>query len=159
MKLNNWPIPPAPTPHLLNTSEGKLQSAMFQWAWNAYPQFRRMLFHVNQKSRNAIEGNKMRAMGVVKGPSDLVLLAPAGRVVWIEVKVPQVGALQAASLGIQSRAAGQQSPEQVEFQRKAEAWGHEYVVVETLAAFQGVVVRHWGAPSAGVAPGFVEVIY
>lgn len=134
----------APTRDDLNSAEGKLQSTMFLWAWNAYPENRRMLFHVNNKARNKIEGNKFKAMGVVKGPSDLVLLAPGGRTVWIEVKVPQVGALQAAEFAVQVRAGGKQSEEQQDFQRKAEAWGHTYVIVETLGAFQAVVRGYWG---------------
>lgn len=117
---------------------------MFLWAWNTYPQNRRLLFHINNKARNKIEGNKFKAMGIVKGPSDLALLAPGGRTIWIEVKVPQIGALQASALGILPRPEGKQSQEQEDFQRKAESWGHTYVIVETLQEFKEVVRKYWG---------------
>ncbi len=141
-----YPIQDAPTGQDLNASESKLQSEMFLWAWNTYPQYRRMLFHINNKARNAVEGNKFKAMGVVRGPSDLALLAPGGRTIWIEVKVPEIGELQAAEFGIAPRAEGKQSEEQEDFQRKAEAWGHTYVIVERMEEFQEVVKEYWGAP-------------
>lgn len=55
-------------------SEDQLQAKCFQWFHNTYPAHRGKLFHVNQKARNAIEGNKFKAMGVVPGVSDFILI-------------------------------------------------------------------------------------
>ena len=105
-------------------SEAKLQSDCFIWFWNNYPEQRQMLFHVNNKARNAIEGNKMKAMGVVKGVSDMILVMP-GRVMFIEFKT----------------GTGRQSPEQLHFQQKVEERGHMYAVIRTFGEFQGLVTK------------------
>lgn len=55
-------------------TEDNLQATIFQWHWNNRPSERGQLFHVNQKARNAIEGNRMKAMGVVPGVSDLIYI-------------------------------------------------------------------------------------
>ena len=82
-------------------SEDKLQSECFQWAWNTFPDTRRLLFHVPnerdtgipswikkllkehfplaldfliRKSNPKIQGMRNKAIGVVSGVFDLVLL-------------------------------------------------------------------------------------
>lgn len=53
-------------------SEDKLQSQCFQWAWNAHPQTRRLLWAVpNGGWRHVIEAMKLKATGVVKGVHDM----------------------------------------------------------------------------------------
>lgn len=84
-----------------------------------------MLFHVNNKARNAIEGNKFKAMGVIKGVSDLVLILPMGRVIWIELKTP----------------AGTQQPAQREFEAKVTQRGHTYLIIRSLEEFQKLVIE------------------
>ncbi len=59
---------------MIDISEHALQAKCFIHHWNAYPEYRGLLFHVNNKSRNAIEGNKMRSLGVCSGIPDLVYL-------------------------------------------------------------------------------------
>lgn len=107
-------------------TEETLQSKCFQWFWNdpRLIDHRQMLFHVQQKAKNAIEGARFKAIGVVKGISDLVLILSGGRVVWIELKLPE----------------GQQSKEQIDFQRKVEKRGHKYVIVRTLKEFQDLIL-------------------
>jgi hypothetical protein len=53
-------------------SEDKLQSECFQWAWNTYPQTRRLLWAVpNGGSRHPLEAMKLKSTGVVKGVHDM----------------------------------------------------------------------------------------
>lgn len=69
-------------------------------------------------------------LGVLPGAADLVLVLPAGRVVWIEVKVPKTD----------RHAAGRQSDEQEAFQRSVEAMDHTYVVIQSVEAYQALLI-------------------
>lgn len=101
-------------------SEAAFQSKCFQWHWNNYPEERGRLFHINQKAANRIEGNRMKAMGVVAGVSDMVYLKPVGVCVFIEMKTKD----------------GAQSPDQKKFQALVEALGFKYRVVRTEDEFR-----------------------
>lgn len=106
-----------------NWKEEKLQAECFQWHWNTYPHLRKTLFHVQQKAKNKIEGAKFKAMGVVQGVSDLILVCP-GKTVYIELKVE----------------GGRQSKEQIDFQKIIEEYGcQEYYLVRSLEEFQQMV--------------------
>lgn len=91
-----------------------------------------MLFHVQNKARNRIEGAKFKAMGVVAGVSDLILIGN-GRVVFVELKT----------------GSGSQSADQREFERKVQARGHMYVVIRDEAAFRNLVAALWGPAQNG----------
>jgi len=59
----------------LDKSEIQIQAEMFQWAWNTFPQTRRLLFHVpNGGNRSAREGMQFKASGVIAGVPDLLFL-------------------------------------------------------------------------------------
>lgn len=100
-------------------SEDQLQSQCFQDHWNRFPEKRRRLFHINQKAKNIIEGNRMKAMGVIPGVSDFAYLIPHS-VRWVEMKTEN---------GLQSR-------EQKEFQSLVESLGMEYHICRSLEHFQ-----------------------
>ncbi len=104
-------------------SEDQLQSTCFQWHWNNYPDERGMLFHVNQKARNAIEGNRMKAMGVVPGVSDMIYLKGP---VFIEMKTED----------------GKQSPDQKRFQKLTESLGFKYGIVRTFEQFIELILNN-----------------
>ena len=97
-------------------SEEQLQAQIFQWHWNNVPSERGLLFHVNQKARNAIEGNRMKAMGVVSGVSDLIYLKPGGQIILMELKMED----------------GRQSSAQVEWEQKVKQAGYDYRIVRNL---------------------------
>ncbi|SEA59515.1 VRR-NUC domain-containing protein [Arachidicoccus rhizosphaerae] len=133
-----WPVPnsnkgPKPTAsgqfspasNLIGNeqTESRLQADITQWFWNTYPEHRGMLFHVNNKARNAIEGNKFKAMGVVKGVSDLVLVLPQGRILFIELKTPT----------------GSQEAAQKEWQAKVQERGHNYIIIRSLEEFKALI--------------------
>lgn len=100
-------------------TESRLQAEIFQYHWNHYPNERGLLFHVNNKARNAIEGNKMAAMGVVKGVSDLIYLCPGGKPVLIELKLWD----------------GKISKEQVKWQATVQRAGYSYMILRSLQEF------------------------
>lgn len=119
------------------TPEGKIQCEIFQWHWNNHPSLRRTLFHVNNKSMNKIEGSRMKAKGVVKGPSDLILICPPsiksqpGKTAYIEVKTPE----------------GTQESEQKEFQKQVEEYGcQEYYIVRSAQEGIELITRLQGLP-------------
>lgn len=56
-------------------TEDQLQEKCFQWAWNTYPQTRRLLWAVpNGGCRHLYEAQKFKATGVIAGVHDLHLL-------------------------------------------------------------------------------------
>lgn len=96
-----------------NWAEDRFQSEMFLKHWNYYPHERKRFCCINNNSRNAIEGNRNKAKGVIEGVSDTFYLQPNGRVVWLEFKIPG---------GIQSAA-------QKDWQRICESLGHTYKLI------------------------------
>lgn len=104
-------------------AELSLQSDCFKWFHNTFHNERKMLFHVNNKARNAIEGNKFKAMGVVTGVSDFILVL-TGEVVFIELK----------------NSKGRQSEDQASFEAKVLMRGHNYYIVRSLQQFQKLVI-------------------
>ena len=99
-------------------TEHQLQVQIFTYHWNNYPDQRRRLFHVNNKTRNAIEGKTFQLMGVIPGVSDFILIKP-GSILFIELKTD----------------AGFQSAEQKQFQQIVESCGHTYKICRSLADF------------------------
>lgn len=102
-------------------SEDQLQSTCFQWHWNNLPEERGMLFHVNQKARNKIEGNRFKAMGVVPGVSDMIYLR---KLTFIEMKTED----------------GKQSKEQKEFEILVTSLGYVYVICRSLEQFKKIIL-------------------
>ena len=105
--------------------EAKLQARCFLWHWNEYPEDRRMLFHIDNNSYNRIIGAQKKALGVVRGPSDLCYVIDAGHVVWLECKFGD----------------GVQSEEQKEWERKVTQRGHIYILFRTFEEFQKIIRR------------------
>jgi hypothetical protein len=99
--------------------EDQLQGQIFQWHWNNRPRERGLLFHVNNKARNAIEGNRFKAMGVIPGVSDLIYLKPGGKPLFIELKTET----------------GSQSGPQKDWQAAIEVAGYRYIICRSLAEF------------------------
>jgi hypothetical protein len=98
-------------------SEEQLQAQIVEYHRAAYPEQQGLLFHVNNKARNRIEGNKMKAMGVQEGVSDLVWLCPGGVPLLLEVKFET----------------GDQTPAQKRWQHQVDAAGYRYQIVRTLS--------------------------
>ena len=77
------------------------------------------MFLVHNSPRNAIDGNRLKAIGMVAGVSDLIYLREGLPPLCLEFKTP---------IGSQQRV-------QKEWQKIAEATGCEYVVVRSMADF------------------------
>jgi hypothetical protein len=56
-------------------SEERLQAQFWEWAWNTYPQFRRLMWAVpNSTNTNAIQASRLKATGLLPGVWDLHVL-------------------------------------------------------------------------------------
>lgn len=71
-------------------NENKIQHEVVKWFSQKYPQYRGLLFEVNNNPANVKHALKRRAMGMISGVSDLIFIIPrTGKVAGIEVKAPQ----------------------------------------------------------------------
>ena len=52
-------------------TELRLQASCFQWHWNKFPEERGRLFMIHNNPRNKIDGNRLKAAGMVAGVADL----------------------------------------------------------------------------------------
>ena len=109
-------------------TEHQLQAMCTQWFWNTYPTWRRMLVTIDNNSYNQIEGNKKKALGVVRGASDLMLIS-ARAVFFVELKV----------------GANVQSAQQKDFQEKVEARGHTYIIIKSFEDFKAFICNTIGS--------------
>lgn len=109
---------------MLPVTEDQLQATCFLWHWNNFHNERGLLFHVQQKARNAIEGNRFKAIGVVSGVSDMIYLKPGGRPILIEMKTET----------------GHQSAAQKEWEATARSAGYEYVICRSFEQFQQIIL-------------------
>ena len=65
--------------------EAKFQRALVEFINNnSVPGV--LVFHVNNNGKNAIDGARLKALGVVPGIADLVCVAEGGRVFMLELK-------------------------------------------------------------------------
>lgn len=103
-------------------TESYLQAQCFQWHWNNYPEQRKKLFMVHNNPKNPIDGNRLKAQGMVAGVSDLMLLRNNRPPLCIEIKLPK----------------GKQQPVQIEWQQVAESTGAEYVIIRSLDEFKAL---------------------
>jgi hypothetical protein len=100
------------------TSEVKIQSQIFQWHWNNYPEERGLLCYNLNNSANKIQGAQNKALGLIKGRSDLVYYYK-GSATMIELK----------------NATGKQTKEQIVWQELVESQGFIYLVMRSLEDF------------------------
>ena len=104
----------------MELTESRIQADCFQLHWNTYPDSRGRLFMVHNNPRNAIDGNRLKAMGMVAGVSDMMLLRQDKPPLCIEIKTEK----------------GTQQRNQKEWQQVAESTGAKYVVVRNLEEFK-----------------------
>ena len=104
-------------------TEHQIQAQIIRY-WNEnYPQYRKCLFHVQQKASNALEGARFKTLGVTAGVSDLILLAPNGITYFLELKDQT----------------GKQSDHQKAFQQQATSLNHIYRIIRSLDEFIDLV--------------------
>lgn len=106
-----------------NFSERKIQQSIVIWFKNNYclnyhtPQC--LIFSVPNEGRSKIETLQKKAIGMMAGVSDLIIVRP-GEVIFVEVKTPN----------------GTQSKSQKVFQSLVEALGFRYLLVRSLEQFK-----------------------
>src|SRR6056297_1637998 len=70
-------------------TEQQLQHSIVMWFSQQYPQYRGLLFEINNDTQAMKQAMKRRAMGMIAGASDLGLINPwNGQFIGIELKAP-----------------------------------------------------------------------
>jgi hypothetical protein len=104
-------------------TESRLQSEVYTWFHNTYPEQRGQLFMIYNNPKNAAHGAILKAMGMVAGCSDLIYLAPTGKVYFLECKLPE----------------GVQSKDQKKFENMVSGIGHTYRIFRSVEQFQEII--------------------
>jgi hypothetical protein len=122
--------PPRPKQNKRGAPEGKIQAECVAWFWNTYPEYRGLLFHVpNEGNRESkTDGAYRKALGLVSGVSDLILLVPNEyfHALCIEMKTE----------------IGKQSDAQIVWQQKVENQRYKYVVIRSLEGFKKEIIDY-----------------
>jgi len=107
-------------------TEDKIQQEIFIYFSQNYPTG--LIFAVpNGGSRNKREGKKLKNTGVLAGVSDLILIMPNSKVLFVEVKMPN----------------GRQREKQIKFETKINNLKHTYAIVKSLSDFKELLIL-WG---------------
>ena len=112
-------------------SEIKLQSSCFLWHWNTYPNERGLLCYNLNNSANKIQGNQNKALGLIKGRSDMVYYKN-GKAIMIEFKTET----------------GTQKPEQKYWEEIITKQGFEYHIIRSFEQFQQLIWQNISQPNA-----------
>lgn len=109
--------------------EDILQAEIVKWYNNNYclnyHKNRGVIFSVpNGGNRNKTEAMKLKATGLLAGVSDLIVILPNSKVLFVEVKFGN----------------NKQQQNQIEFQEKIESLNHKYYVVYSLEQFKNIVL-------------------
>lgn len=105
-------------------TENQLQQQIIIWYKNNYQiKGLGLIFSVpNGGSRHILEAKTLKATGQMAGVSDLIILQPNGKTIFVEVKVEK---------GIQSEV-------QKAFEEKVKVLGFEYYLVRSLDDFKNI---------------------
>lgn len=109
---------------MIFNTEDRLQAYCVKWFNNEYPAWRGLLFAIpNGGLRDKRTANLLVATGVVAGVSDLCLIMPEGKTVWIETKLPY----------------NDKSNAQEIWERKIMERGHIYLVYKSFEEFKNII--------------------
>jgi len=87
----------------------------------------------NKGSFDPTKGIFKKTIGRTLGVSDLILLFPKGKTIFVEVKTPRIGT---------SAKEGQLSKHQIEFKRKVEDLGFDYYIAKTLDDIKCILLKY-----------------
>ena len=130
--------------------ESIVQQGAVKWFNLQYPQYRGLLVHIPNEGRRTIKvingrpvcigGAKLKAEGLVKGASDLVLFIPNKffHGLCLATKVE----LFDYSTGKEKKTKTYQSPEQKEWQALVESQGYRYEVYRNIDEFRKIVLEY-----------------
>lgn len=105
-------------------AEDRIQADLYTWFRNEWPQYKRLLCYNFSNSRNAIEGNKNRSMGLIKGRSDMTFYWQ-GQAYMIELKTPD----------------GVQRPDQKYFEKDITDAGFKYCLIRSVEEGQNIIYK------------------
>jgi hypothetical protein len=103
-------------------SEISIQSQSFLWHWNTYPEERGLLCYNLNNSANKIQGNQNKALGLIKGRSDMVYYKN-GTAIMIEFK----------------NEIGKQLPEQKKWEELITKSGFQYHIIRSIDEFRNLI--------------------
>lgn len=106
--------------------EDRIQSASWQWLWNAHPKTRRLFYAIpNGGRRTIIEAKRLQATGTVPGMPDTHLTIPAQgyHSAYIEFKTPE----------------GELSEAQIKCHKALLMAGHLVVIKRTVEDFKSFI--------------------
>lgn len=110
----------------MKTEESRLQKACVKWFRLQYPKYKRLLIAVpNGGKRDVITAVNLKAEGVERGASDLILLVSNGMHPYfcIEMKFGK----------------NKQQESQIEWQQDVERVGGKYMVIRTFNGFREAI--------------------
>jgi len=103
-------------------SEDRLQADCYLWYCENFPDERDFLWMQYNTPKNAVQGAKLKAMGMRAGVSDLAYLHPCGRMYFIELKTRS----------------GVQSKKQKDWEQSVTARDARYFLVRNLEEFKKI---------------------
>jgi len=108
-------------------TEEHLQQQIVLWYNNNYCLFnhnpRGLIFSIPNDTKNFMELKRKKNTGLLSGVSDLVVILPSSKILFIEVKF----------------GSNKQQSKQLEFQERVEKLNHQYHVVYSLTQFQKII--------------------
>jgi hypothetical protein len=109
-------------------NESKLQQEIFNWYQNNYclkfHEPRGMIFSIpNGGTRNKLEAITMKATGLLAGASDLIVITPNGKLIFVELKTDT----------------GKQSDKQIDFENRVKKLGFEYHLIRSIDEFKIII--------------------
>ena len=107
-------------------TENQLQQQIIIWYKNNYQiKGLGLIFSVpNGGSRHILEAKTLKATGQMAGVSDLIILMPNAKTIFVEVKVEK----------------GVQSDKQKDFENVVTALGFEYYLIRSLEQFKNIFI-------------------
>lgn len=88
---------------------------------------RGIIFSVpNGGARNVIEAKKFKSTGLLAGVSDLILILPNGKIIFLELKTET----------------GKQSETQIDFEKRISELGHEYHICRSLEQLKQILCNN-----------------
>ena len=103
----------------MNKEEAKIQQQIILYWNHNFTHLDKCLFAVNNNSGSRISGAINKALGVKTGISDLILILPNTKILFIEIKTPN----------------GKQSKDQINFESLCKQMGHIYIIIRSLEEF------------------------
>jgi hypothetical protein len=104
-------------------TEDKLQQDCFLWHNKEYPTKRGLLYHNFNNPRNAIQGAKLKSLGLVPGVADLTLLHNK-KAYFFELKT----------------STGKQSPKQKKWEQTVKKDGFNYYIIRDIKRFKELIL-------------------